>query len=237
MFICPAGCPSGRLAVLHCKNFNIGHDRQTVEPDFFHTCHAHRQHWLVPFYTAFTDLDSSKQNLLASLSPTLFILVQNPWYACILMCVCCVCALVCACVYVCVCVCVCVCSCTCVCVCVCVCICVYVCVCVCVGVLEREEVYMCAHKTFCIAVDYKRYLLMFIIMFVIVEDGAPLAYLYCFVCTRKLSVQPRWPSDSSRWRRGPAWPRHTTAPTHWRRLYRTTSTVTPTWWTHLPLFL
>ena len=59
-------------AVLRDRTFNAGHYMQTVQPIFFHTCRAYRHYWLLPFYTAFTDLDlawgdkvSAKQNLLA----------------------------------------------------------------------------------------------------------------------------------------------------------------------------
>ena len=50
-----------------------------LSTNFFHTCHARRHHWLLPFYTTFTDSDlgweskgQHKQNLLASFSCTLF---------------------------------------------------------------------------------------------------------------------------------------------------------------------
>ena len=39
------------------QNFNVGHYMQTLEPNYFHTCHAYRHSLLLPLYTAFTDLD------------------------------------------------------------------------------------------------------------------------------------------------------------------------------------
>ena len=46
---------------------------------FFHSSHAYKHYWLLPYYTTFTDLDltlvhkvNAKQNLLASFSRTLF---------------------------------------------------------------------------------------------------------------------------------------------------------------------
>ena len=48
------GHPAGWLAVLHGKHFNFGHYMQSPQPNFFHTCHTYRHHWLLPFYTTFT---------------------------------------------------------------------------------------------------------------------------------------------------------------------------------------
>ena len=48
----PAGWPS-----CFAKNFSVGHFTQTVKLIFFHTCHAYMHHWLLLFYTTFTDLD------------------------------------------------------------------------------------------------------------------------------------------------------------------------------------
>ena len=49
--------PTGWLAVLHCKYLNVRHYTQTVLPNFCHTSHAYRHHWLPPFYADFTDVD------------------------------------------------------------------------------------------------------------------------------------------------------------------------------------
>ena len=47
-----------RVWPLFCgKNFKVGHNTQTVQPIFFCTFHAYRHHWLLPFYTTFTDLE------------------------------------------------------------------------------------------------------------------------------------------------------------------------------------
>ena len=80
MDICDELCLSNQPAILHGKNFNVGHYMQTVLPVLFCTCHACRHHWLLPFDTMFIDLDlalghrvSTEQNLLASLSCTQFI--------------------------------------------------------------------------------------------------------------------------------------------------------------------
>ena len=50
-------CAARWPAVLHSKNFSIGHYAQTVQPKFVHTFHAYRHHWLLPCYTTFTDLE------------------------------------------------------------------------------------------------------------------------------------------------------------------------------------
>ena len=72
-------CPAGQLAIFNYKNFKIGHCKQTDQPNFsyppcvtktltlnvisklinpiFHTHHAYRHSWHLPFCTAFTDLD------------------------------------------------------------------------------------------------------------------------------------------------------------------------------------
>ena len=61
MDLCTESClsswPASQPAFLYDKNLNIGHYMQTVLPDLFHASHAYRQHWLLPFYTTFTDLD------------------------------------------------------------------------------------------------------------------------------------------------------------------------------------
>ena len=68
--VCPASCT---------KNFIIGHYLQTIQPIFFHACHACRHHWLLPFRQLSLTLTlpgghkvSSDQNVLASFSGTLF---------------------------------------------------------------------------------------------------------------------------------------------------------------------
>ena len=47
-------------AVLGGNNFNIGQYTQTFQPVCIHTCQtytSYRHHWLLPFYTSFTDHD------------------------------------------------------------------------------------------------------------------------------------------------------------------------------------
>ena len=59
--------PSSWPAVLQSKKFHIGYYMQIVQPNF-HTCHAYRHHWLLPFYTVFTDLDFTRGHKLSTWS-------------------------------------------------------------------------------------------------------------------------------------------------------------------------
>ena len=54
--VCLAGWP----AILHCKNFYVGHYIQNFQPFFSHTDHAYRHHCFLPFYISFIDLDIQK---------------------------------------------------------------------------------------------------------------------------------------------------------------------------------
>ena len=50
-------CSASQPAILGSKKFNVGHYMQTFRPNFFHTCHAYRNHWLLPCDTTFSDLN------------------------------------------------------------------------------------------------------------------------------------------------------------------------------------
>ena len=71
-------CLSVRPAVLCGKTFNVGHYSQTVPPYYLNISHVYRHHWLLPFYTIFTDLDHAWRSqgqckAKPSFSQTLFI--------------------------------------------------------------------------------------------------------------------------------------------------------------------
>ena len=57
-FSCLAVCWSViSLSVWGGKKFNAGHNAQTFQPDFFFTCHAHRNQCPLLFGSSFDDLD------------------------------------------------------------------------------------------------------------------------------------------------------------------------------------